>query len=127
MGRWEPGAESRMRKAALELYLERGFEQTMVSEIADRAGVTARTFFRYFTDKREVLFGGSDALQDAVVAAIGRTPNNATALDAVAVALDTAAEILNGNLDVIRRRQTVIMATTELRERELIKLATMAQ
>jgi len=116
-----------MREAALALYLERGFEQTMVNDIADRAGVTARTFFRYFSDKREVLFDGSDALREAAVESLDRVPDGATALGAVAYALDATAEILNGNLEVIRRRQTVIAATAELRERELIKLAAMAQ
>ncbi|MFD6414147.1 TetR family transcriptional regulator, partial [Nocardia asteroides] len=59
MGRWEPGARGRLREAALELFMERGFEQTMVADIAERAGVTARTFFRYFADKREELFDRS--------------------------------------------------------------------
>jgi len=59
VGRWEPDASGRLRVAAMELYLDRGFEQTTVAEIAERAGLTARTFFRYFADKREVLFGGS--------------------------------------------------------------------
>ena len=56
MGRWEPNAEGRLREAAMELFLERGYEQTTVADIAERAGLTARTFFRYFADKREVLF-----------------------------------------------------------------------
>ncbi|MFD7714025.1 TetR family transcriptional regulator, partial [Streptomyces sp. NPDC059786] len=63
MGRWEPGAGDRLREAALSLYMERGFEQTMVADIAERAGVTARTFFRYFADKREVLFDGTSDLE----------------------------------------------------------------
>ena len=59
MSRWEPDARGRLEKAALALYGERGFENTTVAEIADRAGLTERTFFRYFTDKREVLFAGA--------------------------------------------------------------------
>src|SRR5215471_5784528 len=55
MGRWEPNARGRLEQAALELFLERGFEQATVTEIARRAGLTQRTFFRYFADKREVL------------------------------------------------------------------------
>ena len=62
MSRWEPNARGRLEEAALELYTERGFDETTVAEIAERAGLTERTFFRHFTDKREVLFGGQDVL-----------------------------------------------------------------
>ena len=65
MSRWEPDARGRLERAALELYGERGFEQTTVAEIAARAGLTERTFFRHFADKREVLFGGAGQLQDS--------------------------------------------------------------
>ena len=58
MGRWKPDARSRIEEAALELFCERGFESATVSEIAARAGLTERTYFRHFSDKREVLFGG---------------------------------------------------------------------
>src|SRR5689334_17766478 len=70
MSRWEPNARGRLEEAALELYTERGFDETTVAEIAERAGLTERTFFRYFTDKREVLFGGQDALLDIFVSRI---------------------------------------------------------
>ena len=59
MGRWEPDARGRLERAAMELYIERGFEQTTVTEIARRAGLTQRTFFRHYADKREVLFAGA--------------------------------------------------------------------
>jgi hypothetical protein len=58
MTRWEPNARGRLEQAALALYGERGFENTTVAEIAARAGLTERTFFRHFADKREVLFAG---------------------------------------------------------------------
>ena len=91
MGRWEPDAIGRLRQAAMELYVERGFEQTTVAEIAERAGLTARTFFRYFADKREVLFAGSLSLQEQLVAALDGVPNSASPMEAVAAALDAAA------------------------------------
>jgi len=87
MARWEAGADARLAKAAIELYLERGFEQVTVAEIAGRAGLTKRTFFRYFSDKREVLFAGSAAFQDAVVSAVIDAPDDVTPIDAVAAAL----------------------------------------
>src|SRR5579875_1473939 len=94
MGRWEPDAAGRLREAALELYLERGFVQTTVAEIAERAGVTARTFFRYYADKPEVLFNGMRQLQDELVEALEAAPADAAPMDAVAAALDRAADLL---------------------------------
>jgi AcrR family transcriptional regulator len=126
MGRWEPDAIGRLRQAAMELYIERGYEQTTVAEIAERAGVTARTFFRYFADKREVLFAGSLSLQERLVAALDGVPNSATPMEAVAAALDAAATALGQHREYSRQRQSVIAANAELRERELIKMASLA-
>src|SRR5437588_12225793 len=90
MGRWEPNARGRLEQAALALYGERGFEQTTVAEIAQRAGLTERTFFRYFADKREVLFWGAGTLQDLLVGAVAAAPAAVAPLGAVAMALETA-------------------------------------
>jgi AcrR family transcriptional regulator len=110
----------------MELYVERGFEQTTVAEIAERAGLTARTFFRYFADKREVLFAGSASLQEALVAALEGAPDDASPMEAVAAALDAAAAFLGEGRELSRQRQAVIGANAELRERELIKMATLS-
>ncbi|MET8903888.1 TetR family transcriptional regulator [Streptomyces sp. NPDC004538] len=126
MGRWKPGAGDRLREAALSLYLERGFEQTTVADIAERAGVTARTFFRYFADKREVLFGDSSALEEKSLGALEGVPATTSALDAVAAVLDTVAQMVGGDRELARKRQTVIMANADLRERELIKLTSLS-
>src|ERR1035441_631438 len=87
MGRWEPNARGRLEQAALELYVERGFEQTTVAEIAQRAGLKERTFFRHFADKREVLFQGAASLQELLVNAVASTPESSAPIDAVAAAL----------------------------------------
>jgi AcrR family transcriptional regulator len=126
MGRWEPNASGRLRQAAMELYVERGFEQTTVNDIAERAGLTARTFFRYFADKREVLFGGSGSLQEHLVAALDAAPAGALPMLAVSASLDAAAAMLGENREYARQRQSVIAANSELRERELIKMASLA-
>ncbi|MGN9787762.1 TetR/AcrR family transcriptional regulator [Nonomuraea sp. ZG12] len=126
MGRWEPGVSGRLQEAALALYLERGFEQTMVADIADRAGVTARTFFRHFADKREVLFDAAAELEEKALAALEAAPATATALDLVAAALDAMADIIGHDRGLARQRHTVIRANAELRERELIKLEQMS-
>jgi AcrR family transcriptional regulator len=125
MGRWEPNAADRLREAAMELYLERGFEQTTVADIAERAGLTARTFFRYFADKREVLFGGAERLQAAMVTALESAPASASPIQAIAAALEAAAQLLTDH-EFSQRRQSVITATAELRERELIKMASLS-
>lgn len=125
MGRWEPDARGRLERAALELYAERGFEQTTVAEIAGRAGLTERTFFRHFADKREVLFRG-DELSDGLVAALDATPGSMAPLDAVAAALESLSDFFGGRREYARRRQAVIAANPGLQERELIKLAAIA-
>jgi len=126
MVRWEPDSRGRLEQAALSLYGERGFENTTVADIAARAGLTERTFFRYFADKREVLFSGAGALQELLVSAAVSAPESAAPIDAVAAALDAAGSVLQERRVFARQRQTVIAANTELRERELIKLASLA-
>src|SRR5215470_5844281 len=126
MGRWEPNARGRLEQAAMDLFIERGFEQVTVAEIAGRAGLTERTFFRYFADKREVLFWGQDALRELLVDAVAGTPGSVAPIDAVAAALEAAGAVLQERREYARRRQAVIAANTGLQERELIKLASLA-
>ena len=94
MGRWEPDSRGRLEQAALELYGERGFEATTVAEIAERAGLTERTFFRYFADKREVLFGGAAMLQELLVRGVAGAPDSASPIEAVLAALEAAGVLL---------------------------------
>jgi AcrR family transcriptional regulator len=126
MSRWEPNAGGRLEQAALALYEEHGFEQTTVTEIAERAGLTERTFFRYFVDKREVLFGGQDALLATYVRAIETAPADSTPLAAVIAALEASVPIFQDRHNTARRRQAVIAANPELQERELLKGASIA-
>ncbi len=126
MGRWEPDARGRLAKAAMTLYAEQGFEQTTVAEIAARAGLTERTFFRHFTDKREVLFYGLEMLRDLLVRAVADAPASATAMDAVGAAFQAAGAVLQENPERARLRDAIVSANADLRERELIKLAGLA-
>ena len=107
----------------MELYGERGFEDTTVAEIAKRAGLTERTFFRHFADKREVLFSGSELLVTSLAEAVVSAPDSASPLDAVAVALDVFAALLEERREFARQRQRIIDANVDLQERELIKMA----
>jgi AcrR family transcriptional regulator len=126
MSRWEPNPRGRLEQAALKLYSERGFEQTTVAEIAKRAGLTERTFFRHFADKREVLFAGAGSLQELLVSTVASAPDSAAPIDAVAAALEAAGALLQERRESARQRQTIIAANAELQERELIKLASLA-
>jgi AcrR family transcriptional regulator len=127
MGRWKPDARGRLEQAALELYAERGFERTTVAEIAERAGLTERTFFRHYADKREVLFAGGDVVKGLLVGAVAAAPASAPPLDAVAAGLEVVGAVLQERLAFARQRQRIIAANAELRERELIKLASWAE
>jgi AcrR family transcriptional regulator len=127
MGRWAPDARGRLVQAALELYGERGFESTTVAEIAERAGLTERTFFRYFADKREVLFWGAEALQELLVRNVDEAPASLSPMEAIAQSLSkTAEEIFDERREFSRQRQRIIAANMELQERELIKMAKLA-
>jgi AcrR family transcriptional regulator len=126
MGRWQPDARGRLAKAAMALYAERGFEQTTVAEIAARAGLTERTFFRHFADKREVLFYGMEMLRDLLTRTVAGAPASATPMDAVGAALEAAGALLQENPDRVRLRDAIVSGHPDLRERELIKLAAFA-
>jgi AcrR family transcriptional regulator len=126
MGRWEPNARGRLMQAAFALYGERGFEQTTVAGIAERAGLTERTFFRHFADKREVLFAGAQALQELLVSTVAEAPASLAPIDAAAAGLEAVGVFIQEGGDLARERQAIIASSTELQERELIKLASLA-
>jgi AcrR family transcriptional regulator len=127
MPRWEPDAQERLVQAALDLFVEQGYDNTTVAQIAERARLTKSSFFRHFPDKREVLFFGQDAFfrlpADAIIAA----PSNATPLEAVAAALDALGTVFTPDRHPFAsRRQAVIAANSELQEREALKRAGLA-
>ncbi|MBV2354105.1 TetR/AcrR family transcriptional regulator [Streptomyces sp. J2-1] len=125
MGRWEPNARGRLARAALELFAEHGYEQTTVAGIAGRAGLTERTFFRHYADKREVLFTGSAELEQLFVGPVAEAALTLPPVDALLAGLDAVSAFFVDRRDYARRRQTVIAANAELRERELIKMASL--
>ncbi len=110
----------------MDLYGERGFEQTTVAEIAERAGLTERTFFRHFADKREVLFAGAGALEELLVSTVAEAPDGLAPLDAAAAGIEAAGAAIQEGGELPRLRQSIIAASPELQERELIKLASLA-
>jgi AcrR family transcriptional regulator len=127
MARWEPGARERLQAAALELFATRGFEQTTAAEIAQSVGLTERTFFRHFSDKREVLFYGQQQFLQAFIDGVDAAPPDASPLEIIASALHAAASFFpDERRSYSRVRQSVIDLNPALRERELHKLAGLA-
>jgi AcrR family transcriptional regulator len=127
MGRWEPGARERLQAAALELFTTRGFEQVTAAEIAQSVGLTERTFFRHFSDKREVLFYGQQQFLQAFAGGVDAAPPDASPLEVIASALHAAASFFpDERRPYSRMRQSVIDQNPALRERELHKLANLA-
>jgi AcrR family transcriptional regulator len=127
MARWEPGAAERLQKAALELFTNQGFEQTTAAEIAAAAGLTQRTFFRYFGDKRDVLFYGQEEFVGRFLAGVKAAPAGATPMAVVSAALAAGASMFgNERRPYSRMRQVVINANPALQERERNKLAGLA-
>ncbi|GAA2873966.1 helix-turn-helix domain-containing protein [Streptomyces mexicanus] len=126
MARWEGNTRGRLEQAALELFTEQGYDRTTIAQIARRANLTERSFYRWFTDKREVLFGGSEELQDRLLAEIASVPEGTGALDTLKAALAAGPEVFRSK-DFLRARAAVIAANPPLRERELVKLASLAE
>jgi AcrR family transcriptional regulator len=126
MSRWKPDAVGRLMTAAITLFGEQGYEQTTVAEIAGRAGLTKRTFFRYFADKREVLFSGSEHLEHLWLEAVAAAPADADPLTAATAGFDPVAEMFTERHEYARIRARIIASNPELQERELIKLQTLA-
>jgi AcrR family transcriptional regulator len=127
MARWEPDAQGRLIVAALELFAERGYDQTTVADVAERAGVTERTFFRYFTDKREVLFGAGQVWEDQIIDGIENADASLAPLDVVVAGLVAGAPPFDERRAFAVRRASVLAATPSLQERELLKMTKLAE
>jgi AcrR family transcriptional regulator len=124
MVRWQPGARERLSAAAMHLFAEQGFERTSVAELAAAAQLTERTFFRHFTDKREVLFAGQDDFERMFTDAVTDAPDGATPLDLVRRALSGADAFFDDDKRPFSRlRQVVVDGEPSLQERELLKMA----
>ncbi len=128
MGRWKPGARERLERAALELFVEVGFAETTVPHITARAGLTTRTFFRHFADKREVLFARDEEIPALIARLMADAPASFGPMLVIAQGLETvAATRFEGQLAYLRTRRGIIEADEGLRERELRKLSVLAE
>jgi AcrR family transcriptional regulator len=123
MARWQPDTRRRLQIAATELYAEQGYDRTTIAEIVERAGLTQRTFYRHFGDKREVLFGNEGGLTDELTAAVDGAPAGASMRDAIAAGLGALVASLEPRRAELVQREAIIAGQPELRERELMKLS----
>ncbi len=122
MARWEPGARERLVVAAVDLFAEQGYDATTVAEIAERARVTRSTFFRHFSDKREVLVAGQETMSQLLVEGIIEAPECASPLEAVAAGLERASSAMGPmNRELGPRLKAAVAASTELQERDALK------
>ncbi|MGH3279901.1 MAG: TetR/AcrR family transcriptional regulator [Trebonia sp.] len=122
MARWEPGARERLIVAAVDLFTEQGYDATTVTQIAERAGVTKSTFFRYFPDKRELLVAGQETLSRLLAEGIAEAPAGASPLEAVAAGLKLASGAMGPmNRDLGPRLKAAVAASAELQERDALK------
>src|SRR5450631_3123376 len=126
MARWEPNAIGRLTEAAMELFAERGYGKTTIGDIAARAGLTERTFFNYFTDKREVLFAGSEHFVKRILDAVRAAPKSSAPLGVVLSACESTSDFLEERRPFARKRGALIAAHPELQERELVKMMSLA-
>jgi AcrR family transcriptional regulator len=117
MPRWEPQASDRLREAALELFLEYGYDNVTVTQITERAGLTRRTFSRYFTDKRDVLFAGSERLPAVLADAVVRADDSLAPFAALVSALAEVGELVAGQAPIAAQRRAIVQASPELQER----------
>ncbi|HEY2502545.1 MAG TPA: helix-turn-helix domain-containing protein [Mycobacterium sp.] len=123
MVRWPPDARGRLQEAAMTLFIERGYDDVTVADIAERAGLTKRSFFNHFADKREVMFASADALQASVQAALTEAGRDLSPLDAAVHAFTRAGAQIADYPELARARRTIIDSSPELRERDLLKMA----
>lgn len=127
MARWEPGARERLVVAAVDLFIEQGYDATTVAQVAERAGVTKSTFHRYFPDKRDLLVAGQEALSHLLTEGIAEAPEQAGPLDAVAAGLERASADMGPlNHELAPRLQAAIAANAELQERDALKIVGLA-
>ncbi|MDF0530200.1 helix-turn-helix domain containing protein [Tsukamurella sp. 8F] len=122
MGRWEPGARERLVVAAVDLFTEQGYDATTVAQIAERGGVTRSTFFRHFSDKREVLAAGQETLSRLLADGIAEAPTDVSPLSAVGSGLERASTAMGPvNRELGPRIRAAIAASAELQERDALK------
>ncbi|MBS2533703.1 TetR/AcrR family transcriptional regulator [Catenulispora sp. NF23] len=127
MARWQPGATQRLVVAAVELFNEQGYDATTVAQIVERAGVTKSTFFRHFSDKREVLVAGQETLSRLLADGIAEAPAGSSPLEAVAAGLERAANEMGPvNREIGPGLKAAVAASIELQEREVLKSVSLA-
>jgi AcrR family transcriptional regulator len=79
----------RLTRAAMALFLERGFEATTLDDIATAADISRRSFFHYFASKEDVVFAWQEESMAALIAAVAARPSDEPILTAAENAITT--------------------------------------
>jgi len=125
MARWQPDAKGRLQEAAATLFVERGYEEVTVADIAERAGLTKRTFFNHFADKREVFFAAAKEFEARIVGALEGADAALDPMAAIIGAYVEGAAMLVDYPELVRARETLLATSQELQERDLMKAASL--
>jgi AcrR family transcriptional regulator len=125
MSRWQPDAKGRLQEAATTLFIERGYDAVTVADIAERAGLTKRTFFNHFADKREVIFAAADEFEASIVGALAAADAGRDPLAAVVRAYTQGAAMIVDYPELVRAREALVASSRELQERDLMKMASL--
>jgi AcrR family transcriptional regulator len=125
MGRWQPDAKGRLQEAAMALFIERGYDAVTVADIAQRAGLTKRTFFNHFADKREVIFAAADEFEASIVETLTHADPGLDPLAAVVQAYTQGAAMIVDYPELVRAREALVASSQELQERDLMKMASL--
>lgn len=125
MGRWAPDARQRLQSAGMELLREHGYDNVSVADIAERAGLTRRTFFNHFPDKQDLLFAGAQELEDTVIRCIEQAAPDRAPFPTAIDAFSTAGQTLTPFVPFAMERRRIIDSAPALRERELTKAASL--
>jgi AcrR family transcriptional regulator len=115
-------ARDRLAEAAFALFAERGYEQTSIDDITERAGLGRTTFFRHYRSKEDVIFPDHD-LMLAQIAERLRTSSDSTALLAVSDAVRLVLKHYLEEGDLARRRYALTSGVPALRDREIASVA----
>lgn len=112
---------------ALELFADRGFEQTTVDDIAAALGIGRRTVFRYFASKNDMVWGEFDLVLDRLRGDLDALGHDIPTIDAIATAVVSSNRYPPEQLPELRTRMTLITTVPALQAHSMLRYAAWRQ